>query len=262
MGAAVEMGETQIAVIMPVRNGMPLLADSIESIRAQAYPSLEIVVVDDGSTDGTLEYLEGLGSLVSKVLRTGGSGPAAARNAGIRASSAPLLAFLDADDLWEPGALRLLEATLRDHPDAGLAQGKIRNFRVVEGQKEFFTPPYRFLNLGACLWRRRLLESIGMLTETLRLCEDLDLLMRCWERDIPKAEVEAVILHYRRHGGNMTRGLAGADVGTLAAHKMRLDRIRAGQFDPKAPRRFRQAEYLGTGPESQDLGFRNPAAGG
>ncbi len=231
---------------------MPMLAEAMESIRAQKYPALEVVVIDDGSTDGTARYLAGLEGLQVRVLQTDGIGPSAARNAGIRASSAPWIAFLDADDEWAPSALDSLSAALAARPSAGFARGRICNFRIVDGLRRFFTVPYRYLNLGACLWRRDALESVGLLSESLKLCEDMDLLMRAWERDIEKVEIDPVVLHYRRHAGNMTRGLSGAGFGTVSAYKQRIDRIRRGEFDPNAPRPCSEKSYIGNGPPNQD----------
>jgi glycosyltransferase involved in cell wall biosynthesis len=238
---------------MPVRNGMPYLAEAFESIRKQIYTPLEVVVVDDGSTDGSVAFARGVGDLPVRVLELPGVGPAAARNAGIRASASELVAFLDADDCWHPGVLPMLVRGLAERPEAGFARGLIRNFRTQEdGTKRFFTPPYRFLNLGSCVWRRAVIEELGLLDSELTLCEDLDLLMRAWEKDIVPAEVEAVMLWYRRHPGNMTQGLTGAETGTVRAYKKRMERIRRGEFDSQAPRRFAHLQYVGAGPPSQD----------
>jgi glycosyltransferase involved in cell wall biosynthesis len=89
-----------IAVITPVRNGLPLLLESLESIRAQRYNPLEVIIVDDGSTDGTRDYLRSLKPSFCRSLELDGRGPSAARNAAIRAASSEFIAFLDADDLW------------------------------------------------------------------------------------------------------------------------------------------------------------------
>ena len=249
-------GNQLIAVIMPVRNGMPLIKESIDSIRAQDYSPLEIVIVDDASTDGTRDYLHSMTGVCLKVLELDGKGPSAARNAGIRATKAALTGFLDADDLWPPGTLRALSAALLENPAAGFAQGMIRNFRAnSQGNREVFTPPYRFLNLGASLWRRAVFEKVGGFDEGLRLCEDLDFLMRCWENDIRKAQLDQVTLLYRRHPGNMTHGLSGAGFGTVAAFKQRIERVRKGLYDPAAPRLFNQASYMGSPPPHQDRGF-------
>jgi hypothetical protein len=120
------------------------------------------------------------------------------------------------------------------------------------------TGPYRFFNLGASLWRRRIFETVGLLDEELRLCEDLDITLRCWEQDIRKADVDSVVLHYRRHPGGMTHGLSGAGFGSVKAYKKRIDRIRRGEINPEAPRHIELYRYLGNGPLHQDGSFRAP----
>lgn len=247
--------DVPIAVVTPVRNGMPLLRDTIDSIRAQNYAPLEVAMVDDGSTDDTRSYLRSLNGFCAALERDG-VGPAAARNAGIRETSAPWIAFLDADDLWPPGTLRALADALAARPDAGFAQGLIRNFRSrPDGSKEFFTVPYRYLNLGANLFRREVFDRVGFFGEDLRVCEDLDFLLRCWERDIRKSELDRVTLHYRRHEKNVTRGLSGAGFGMAKAYKRRIDRIRAGEYDASAPRHIDQISYIGLGPGNQDESY-------
>jgi glycosyltransferase involved in cell wall biosynthesis len=241
-----------IAVIIPVRNGMPWLEETLSSVRSQNR-EVELAVVDDGSTDSTRDYLRSLNGFCTHFLELDGRGPSAARNAGIRATNSEFVAFLDADDLWPAGTLDVLAQALAEHPECGIAQGLIQNFRIgPEGLKDVFTAPYRFLNLGACLWRRSVFETVGMLDEGLLLCEDLDLLMRCWEKDVRKTEVNAVVLLYRRHPGNMTHGLSGAGFGTVKAYKRRIDRIRSGQYDPATTRHCDPNDYLGAPPPSQD----------
>jgi glycosyltransferase involved in cell wall biosynthesis len=241
-----------VAVVIPVRNGMPWIVEALASVRAQDC-DLEIAIIDDGSTDGTVEFLKSLNGWCSHFCELAGLGPSAARNAGIRATRSEFLAFLDADDLWCEGALAGLLEALSGNPECGFAQGMVQNFRCgPDGVKEFLTAPYRYLNLGACLWRRGLFETVGLLDEELSLCEDLDLLMRCWEKDVRKVEVNAVTLFYRRHAGNMTRGLSGAGFGTVKAYKRRIERIRNGRYDPSIPRHCASDTYLGRSPRNQD----------
>jgi len=248
-----------IAVVIPVRNGAAFLDETFRSIWAQNYTPLEVVVVDDGSTDGTQAKVRAMSGLPVRLIEAGGVGPAAARNAGIRATESDLVAFLDADDLWVHGALARLAKTLAEHPEYGVAQGMIRNFSDLRpGNRRFVTGPYRFFNLGASLWRRSIFETVGMLDEELRLCEDLDMTLRCWEHDIRKAEVETVVLHYRRHTESMTHGLSGAGFGSVKAYKKRIDRIRSGQVNPDKPRHMDLHRYLGTAPPNQDGSFHAP----
>ncbi len=246
------MAWPSIAVVTPVRNGMPYLREAIECLIAQKYAAMEIVVVDDGSTDGSGDFARGTGNC--RVIETPSIGPAGARNTGIRASRSDLLLFLDADDLLAPLALQRAVEALERSPDAGFAQGCIQNFttRTDEGI-HLSTRPYRFINLGSGLWRRSVFDTVGLFNESLRLGEDQDFFMRCWERDISKELLDAVMLYYRRHEGNMTRGLKGAEFGLMGVYRKRIERIRRGEYDPNVARRVSWAEYLGKSPDIEDL---------
>jgi glycosyltransferase involved in cell wall biosynthesis len=246
------MPSPSIAVITPVRDGIAYLRETIQSVMAQQYASLEMIVIDDGSTDGSGALARSTG--VCRVIETPRVGPAGARNAGIGASKSDLLFFLDADDLMCPSALDASVAALLRAPEAGFAQGCARNFiSKPDGTINLFTPPYRFINLSSGLWRRGVFDTVGLLDESLRYCEDLDFFMRCWERDIQRVTMDCVMFHYRRHPGNMTRGLKGAGFGTVRAYRKRIERIRGGEYDPLVPRRVTWPEYFGRGPDIMDL---------
>jgi glycosyltransferase involved in cell wall biosynthesis len=97
----------RLSVVIPTRDCLAYLPAALASIRAQAIADLQIVVVDDGSTDGTAAYLlaQSAADPALTVLTRGGGGVAAARNAGMAAATAPIIGFLDADDVWRPGTV-------------------------------------------------------------------------------------------------------------------------------------------------------------
>lgn len=101
----------RIAAVIPTYNRAGLIERAVESVLAQSDPADEIIVVDDGSTDGTAERLERFGEAVT-VLRRRNSGAAAARNAGVRHACSPWVAFLDSDDIWQPAHLRQMRAAI------------------------------------------------------------------------------------------------------------------------------------------------------
>jgi glycosyltransferase involved in cell wall biosynthesis len=246
------MTQPSITVIIPVRNGKTHLKETIECVSTQEYTSVEIVVVDDGSTDGSGDLARSVEGC--RVLETPGVGPAGARNLGISESNSEMLMFLDSDDLLGPEALHSAVDALLAQPDAGFAQGYVQNFLVrPNGTMNVFTRPYRYINIGSGVWRRSVFEKLGLFDDSLRYCEDLDFFMRCWERDIPKVLIDKLILLYRRHHGNMTRGLHGADFGTVRAFRKRIERIDRGEYDPSCPRRVPWPEYFGRGPDVMDL---------
>jgi glycosyltransferase involved in cell wall biosynthesis len=109
----------QVSVIIPALNAAATIARTLESVFAQTYTDFEIIVVNDGSTDGTVRVLAGYGDRL-KVVSQENRGISAARNAGARASSGRYLAFLDADDLWLPDKLRRTVAVLHDEPECAI----------------------------------------------------------------------------------------------------------------------------------------------
>src|ERR1700722_124005 len=94
----------RVSVIIPVFNAVHTVEQAIDSVRVQTFADFEIVVVDDGSTDGTIEVLRRYGDAI-KVLQQKNRGPSPARNLAIAASTGEYLAFLDPDDMWKPGML-------------------------------------------------------------------------------------------------------------------------------------------------------------
>src|SRR5512143_4014499 len=111
--------EPLVSVVMPVYNGARYLRQALESALNQTYRPLEIIVVDDGSTDETSAILAEFGSRI-RAIRQKNPGSAAARNAALQAAHGEIIAFLDADDLWLPQKLEVQVAYLRAHPDVEL----------------------------------------------------------------------------------------------------------------------------------------------
>jgi glycosyltransferase involved in cell wall biosynthesis len=230
-----------ISVVVPVHNGAAFYASAIESIAAQEWPSVEIVVVDDGSTDNLAKCVRG-GPAV-RYIHQEQHGPAAARNTGVREASAPLIAFLDVDDRWTQGHLARLADALIEQPDAGFAQGLMRQFMLQPDGRTAASGPYRMPYLGSCLFRREVLEQRAGFDERMLMGEDYDLILRCWENDVARVCVPQVSLLYRRHAGNMTRGKNRE--ANLEVLQRRIHRIRSGVFDPAQPRCFPFETYAG-----------------
>src|SRR5687768_199170 len=109
----------RVSVIIPTYNSGSLVVQAVEGVLAQTRQAEEVIVVDDGSTDDTAERLQQFGERI-RVVRQANGGVATARNAGLRASSGDLVAFLDADDAWHPQKLERQIALLQQHPEFGL----------------------------------------------------------------------------------------------------------------------------------------------
>lgn len=248
-----------ISVIAPAFNATAFFDAWLDSIQRQCYPNLEIVLVDDGSTDG-LEQRARSGPAHLRYLRQENRGPAAARNMGIEASSGELIAFLDLDDLWAPGHLNRLAAALQAEPDFQLAQGLIRNFLHDSGGRAFFcSQPYRFINLGSFVFRRHVFDECGVFEESMRFAEDFDLIVRCWERGMRKRDIQELSLLYHRHDTNMTSGKNVIEMGVVAIYKRHLDRLRAGKVKPmRELREVAYSDYIGHSVWPFDEGIREP----
>lgn len=108
-----------VSVIMPAYNTARYIREAIDSVLGQDYPAKELIVIDDGSTDGTLDLVRSYGDCVT-LLTQQNQGSAVARNAGLAAARGDYIAFLDSDDVWLPGKLSLQVRYLQDHPDIGM----------------------------------------------------------------------------------------------------------------------------------------------
>jgi len=129
---AVPGAEELVTVVIPCYNGARFIGRTIESVLAQTYAKLELIVVDDRSTDNSVELIKAFVQRDKRVrlierARNAGA-PAAPRNTGVAAAQAQWIAFLDADDIWHPEKLRLQMQALRDH-DAALCSTQMKDFR-------------------------------------------------------------------------------------------------------------------------------------
>jgi len=115
---------TKVSAIIPVFNGSATLRQAIDSVLAQSCAELELIVVDDGSSDATPAIIESYGPRLQRI-RQSNAGPAAARNAGVRTARGEYLAFLDADDRWLPGMLRRMTTILDSDPACAMVYGDL-----------------------------------------------------------------------------------------------------------------------------------------
>jgi len=251
--------EPLISVIAPAHNAVSFYDSWLGSILAQNYPKLEIVLVDDGSSDGLQECVE-TGPPYLRYIRQENRGPSAARNAGIAASKGELVAFLDMDDLWDPNHLRRMADALAREPHARIAQGLIRNLcHGEDGRAYYCSRAYRFINLGSAVFRRVVFDYCGLLDEKMRFGEDFDFLIRCWEQGMVKLNIDEMSLYYHRHDSNMTRGKSAMDMGAVRIYKRHLDRLRSGAADAggRCPG-MDFAQYIGRNVFPFDEGIREP----
>lgn len=218
-----------ISVVIPVYNGTKFLPDAVASILAQNYPNLEIIVVDDGSTDNIAEVVDALDVDVRFYQRTN-EGAGAARNFGIMDASGTYIAFLDVDDLWPEGTLGILLKQFAEDDTLDLVKGhaqlltldkKTGEFRAAGNPSESF-PDY----IGAGLYHKSAFERVGLFDPELRFGEDSDWYSRAREQSLNILVLDIVSLRVRRHGGNMTAKATKTELRALKALKKSIDRSR------------------------------------
>ena len=207
------MGNQLVTVVMPTYNCAGYAGEAIKSILAQEYKPVEIVVVDDGSTDDTREAVRRFGNRIKLIERHHG-GPAAARNTGIEAAKGELIAFLDADDLWRPNKLAL-QVPLFQNPDIGLVYSnfdyidekstliRTRLGRWYRGRIFHRVMKHGLAWTGTVVARRNVFERLGGFDEAMPVAEDWDM----WLRISAFYEVDYVIrtlASYRMRESSLT----------------------------------------------------------
>jgi hypothetical protein len=227
-----------VSVVVPTHNGAKFIPEVVESIIAQKYPELQIVIVDDGSTDDTDAVVARLPVSVRYIKHDRKKGPSEARNRGIRDAMGEYIAFLDVDDLWPEGNLRRLTDHLLARPELDVVHGyghlmeldtKTGRYELRGNPRESF-PFY----IGAGLYRRRVFESVGLFDSQLEFAEDTDWYNRAYELGRAIERLDEVTLHVRRHGQNMTTGRSMVELNVLRVFKMALDRKRARERTERA----------------------------
>ena len=206
-----------VSVIIPTYNRARLVGEAIESVLAQTYKHLEIIVVDDGSTDGTEEALGPYRERIEYIYQQN-RGASAARNTGIFRARGDYIAFLDSDDLWVPEKLELQVDYLEKHADCGLVYTDceflvVRDGRVVERIEKNLTgySGYAYLQIfmrnevfiPTVLLRRDCLGAVGYFDEKLTFFEDVDLWFRL-SRCFKFGHIGKKLAVCRRYGDNIT----------------------------------------------------------
>ncbi len=239
------MGQPQVSVVIPVWNGERYLKQAIESILAQDFTDLELVIVDDGSTDGSAEIAAGFARDPRlRILTQGNAGVVAARNTGLRAARAELVAFLDSDDIAQPDRLSKQVAYLLAHPEVAVVGSHITYFDDNHGQlrtQEFPTGSMhvaKALEAGnplaqpAVMLHKSMAMAVGGYRDAFKFgAEDYDLWLRLGEKH-PLDNLPEALTRYRIHPESLTHRRRHeqtfAALAAACSHRRRV----AGQPDP------------------------------
>jgi glycosyltransferase involved in cell wall biosynthesis len=227
-----------VTAVIATYNYGHFVTQAVESVLAQTYSNVEIIVVDDGSTDDTRERLEPYADRLRYLYQENQS-VAAARNTGIRAARGSLIAFLDADDLWHPHKLELQMRYLAAHPAVGLvavdrlgenAAGwpSLNGYARPEARpltaEELIIKPH-FAPSGV-LVRKECFTTAGFFDTSLRNAEDYDMWIRI-AASFPVVKLEAPLWWYRVHGANKSHVPARQEAAGL--------RVLGKTFAPTSP---------------------------
>jgi glycosyltransferase involved in cell wall biosynthesis len=220
-----------VSVLVPVYQGERYLAEALDSVFAQDYEPLEVIVLDDGSTDGSADIARSYDGV--RYLRQENSGIAAARNAAIGAARGEIVAFLDADDVWLPGSLEKRIEHLLENPDVGYVVGRMEVFvepghgRPPWVEEQFIDKPQNGL-LQTFVARREVFARVGLFDTKFAISEDMDWFARAKHADVRGDMLDDVCARYRLHGESTTHRERGSVMPTLLrALKGSIDRQRA-----------------------------------
>lgn len=219
----------KISVIIPVRNGAAFITEAINSIFEQQYEPVEVIVVDDGSTDNTTEILEMTGKEIKYVYQEN-KGSYAARNKGLELATGKYIAFLDADDVWVENKLSIQLSVLDEKPQIGAIIGftkKISLSQRLEDAKKMFEEQGGFLlNLGASLFRKSVFRKVGSFDEELQSGGDADWFLRAREASVHIIIHKQTVIFQRTHRRNISRNQKLVSTCLIKVHKKMLARRR------------------------------------
>jgi len=219
-----------VSAIVVVYNGERFLAEALRSIEAQDYAPIEVVVVDDGSTDRTAAIARSFDFV--RYIYQPNQGVAVAWNVGVQAAEGAFLAFLDADDLWAPSKISTHISHFEQHPHIGYAVAHMQVF--LEPGTEW--PPWQDERLktqaapanvpSALVARKSVMKEVGHFDPSYRFCCGLDWFIRARDANIPFTVLPEILAYRRIHGANMIYRREAVDAARFRALRASIKRKR------------------------------------
>jgi glycosyltransferase involved in cell wall biosynthesis len=220
-----------VTVIMPVYNGEKFIAEAIKSVINQQYHNLEILVIDDGSTDKTAEVVAQFKDEIQYIYQKN-SGPAFARNQGINAAKGELIAFLDCDDLWTENKLTVQVNYLSQHPEIQYVIAKMSSFlepgdTIPPGFRQELLEKDAVAPIPSTLVvRKSLFDTIGKFNPNLNIADDVDWFARCQDAKIQMSIIDEVLLYKRVHSSNLSLNATNNNQNLLKVLRNSIQRKR------------------------------------
>jgi glycosyltransferase involved in cell wall biosynthesis len=220
-----------VSVVMPVHNGERYLAEAVESVLAQSYRPWELILVDDGSTDGSAEVAKRFGTALRYEYQAN-AGQSAARNRGVQLARGPLLAFLDDDDYWSAEKLALQVAVVTEEPSVDAVFGHVRQFVSPDldpeaaGRVRYHAEVMPGQVPGTLLIRREAFDRVGPFETQWRIGEFVSWYARAVELGLRTVLLPDIVLHRRLHDDNTGIKQRAESVQYVRILKATLDRRR------------------------------------
>jgi len=226
-----------VSVIIPVYNGERYLGEAIESAQAQTYEPVEVIVIDDGSTDGSAAVANGFATVHYEFQEN--QGISAARNRGVEVARGELLAFLDADDVWLPDKLLLQVTTMERDPTLDLVFGHVQEFvspelaERLKGQVRVSDGIVPGLIPSTLLVKREAFRRMGFFETNWKMGEFAAWYTRAIEQKLNQITLPDLVTRRRVHDANNGRRQRQSAIDYVRILKASLDRRRmAGGPDP------------------------------
>jgi glycosyltransferase involved in cell wall biosynthesis len=227
-----------VTVVIPVFNRAELLPEAVASVLAQSYPLVEVVIVDDGSSDNSCGVAQALADATPekiRVFRQANAGPGAARNHGLRHAHGEFIQYLDSDDLLEPRKFEWQVQALLDDPGAGVAYGLTQRVDLSTGRSRPWArtgepigdifPSFlmkRGWDTNSPLWRRSVCDRIGEWAE-FRCMEDWEHDLRAGMEGVRPVQVRGHVATVRDHGGDRASGMQSGFTPALTSDVFRAN---------------------------------------
>jgi glycosyltransferase involved in cell wall biosynthesis len=221
----------RFSIVVPTLDRREMLISAIESIRAQGWPELEIIVVDGGSTDGTVEHLQTVPDIC--LLSGPDRGIYDAFNKGISRATGEVVGILNSDDAYEPESFAAVARAFAENPDAQAVCGSAtrledgRLVRIYDQEADKLITSPRTLLIGQCMvnarfFRRAQMARVGPFSLDYRYVADRDWLIRWYEAGLVTAAIAQRVYRYRQHTGSLTFNPRGPHTEAIRADLLAL----------------------------------------
>ena len=219
-----------VSVIIPVYNGSRYLTEALDSVVQQTYQPIEIIVIDDGSTDNSVNIVRSYKQV--RFTYQSNQGVAVARNVGISQARGEFIALLDQDDRWTPNKLSVQINYLLEHENIGYTLAKMRVFLEAGTEKpswlkaEYISEDISGYILGALVVRKPILEKVGEFNPNYKFGNDSDWFFRAKDAGIPMAILPETLLYKRVHSANESHKIEAMTTDMLQLVRSSIQRKR------------------------------------